>query len=163
MSKKVKNANAHLPTLLVKLYEIVDTLEKAYPDRKFTPDGHLIGSIGEVIAASRYKLKLLPPSTKLHDAKSSNGKQVQIKATQGSGIGLSGEPDYLIVLSINKRGEAEEVFNGPGEMVWKACGKIQKNGQCRVSLKKLRGLASEVLNNEKIEERPSSYKKRDKA
>ena len=29
---------------------IVNELEKRFPDRKFTLDGHLFGSIGEVIA-----------------------------------------------------------------------------------------------------------------
>ena len=37
--------------LLAFLYRIVDLLEVLFPGRKFTPDGHLVGSIGEVIAA----------------------------------------------------------------------------------------------------------------
>ena len=31
------------------LYTIVNELEIAYPGRRFTLDGHMIGSIGEVI------------------------------------------------------------------------------------------------------------------
>ena len=37
--------------LLASLYRIVHRLEVLFPGRKFTPDGHLVGSIGEVIAA----------------------------------------------------------------------------------------------------------------
>lgn len=33
------------------IYRAVEEFEAAYPLRKFTPDGHLVGSIGEVIAA----------------------------------------------------------------------------------------------------------------
>ena len=50
--------------------------------RHFTPDGHLVGSIGEVLVASYYGLELLPASSQTHDAKSDSGKMVQIKATQ---------------------------------------------------------------------------------
>lgn len=42
------------------LLGIVRELELLYPDRKFTLDGHLVGSIGEVLAAEKYSLSLLP-------------------------------------------------------------------------------------------------------
>ena len=35
------------------LYRITAELERRYPGRKFTIDGHLVGSIGEVIVAER--------------------------------------------------------------------------------------------------------------
>ncbi|GEM_PF-2796755 len=50
-----------IPTLVENLYRIVEELESTFPSRKFTLDGHLIGSIGEVLAAFAYKLDLLPP------------------------------------------------------------------------------------------------------
>lgn len=40
-----------LPKLLSDLYVIVAKLEALAPGRKFTPDGHLVGSIGEAVAA----------------------------------------------------------------------------------------------------------------
>jgi hypothetical protein len=39
-----------LPAPVAAIYKAVEELEAAYPSRKFTPDGHLVGSIGEVIA-----------------------------------------------------------------------------------------------------------------
>ncbi len=50
-----------VPRLVGRLYDIVDRLEELFPGRKFTPDGHLVGSIGEVIAANLYGWELLPP------------------------------------------------------------------------------------------------------
>ena len=38
------------------LYAITTELESLYPGRKFTIDGHLVGSIGEVLVAERYGL-----------------------------------------------------------------------------------------------------------
>ena len=40
---------------------------KAAPCLQFTPDGHLVGSIGEVIATSRYGLILTTASIKIID------------------------------------------------------------------------------------------------
>ena len=126
------------------LYEITYELECAYPGRKFTVDGHLVGSIGEVIVAEHYGLNLLPTSTKTHDAVSRDGKFVQIKATQVKSVAISSEPDYVIVIKILSDGSWVEIYNGPGKPVWNNAGKIQKNGQRAISLSKLRNLMSSV-------------------
>ena len=132
------------------LYKITNELEQTYPGRKFTVDGHLVGSIGEVIVAEHYGLSLLPNSTKTHDAVSKEGKQVQIKATQVKGIAISSEPDYLIVIRILPDGSWEEIYNGPGKAAWDNAGKMQKNGQRPISLSKLRNLMGSVDVNDKI-------------
>lgn len=126
------------------LYRITQELEKAYPGRRFTPDGHLVGSIGEVIVAESYGLTLLPNSTKTHDAVSKDGKNIQIKATQKSSIAISSEPDYLIAIKILSDGSWVEIYNGPGKTVWDNAGKMQKNGQRPISLSKLRNLMDSV-------------------
>ena len=126
------------------LYKITTELESTYPGRKFTVDGHLVGSIGEVIVAEHYDLSLLPNSTKTHDAVSKEGTKVQIKATQVMGISISSEPEYVIVIRILPDGSWEEVYNGPGKPVWENAGKMQKNGQRPVSLSKLRSLMNAV-------------------
>ena len=132
------------------LYKITNELEQAYPGRKFTVDGHLVGSIGEVIVAEHYGLSLLPNSTKTHDAVSEEGKQVQIKATQVKSIAISSEPDYLIVIRLLSDGSWEEIYNGPGKAAWDNAGKMQKNGQRPISLSKLRNLMDSVDINDKI-------------
>lgn len=126
------------------LYRITTELERSYPDRKFTIDGHLVGSIGEVIVAEHYGLELMPNSTETHDAVSADGKYVQIKATQINRIAISSEPDYLIVIKLFSDGSWEEIYNGPGKLVWDNTGKMQKNGQRPISLNKMRSLMNSV-------------------
>ena len=41
-----------------KMIEIVKELETEFPGRHFTLDGHLVGSIGEVMAAYYYGIEL---------------------------------------------------------------------------------------------------------
>lgn len=107
-------------------------------------DGHMIGSIGEALAASYYGLELFPASAETHDAKAADGRLVQIKATQISRISLSSEPQWLLVLRIHRNGTFSEEYNGPGKLAWEHCGKMQKNGQRPISLAKLRILQAEV-------------------
>lgn len=119
------------------LYAITRELEELYPGRKFTPDGHLVGSIGEVLVAEHYGLTLLPNSSETHDAVTNDGKFVQIKATQMNKISISSEPEYLIVIKLNPDGSWDEIYNGPGSAAWKLAGKMHKNGQRAISLAKL--------------------------
>jgi len=142
-----------VPELVVRLYALVNEFEALFPGRKFTPDGHLVGSIGEVIAAYRYNLSLYPASSVAHDASAKDGRQVEVKATQGDTVALRAEPEHLIVLHLKKSGEAEEVYNGPGSLVWSNCGAMQKNGQCPISLSRLRKLMVEVAREQRLPSR----------
>jgi hypothetical protein len=129
-----------LPPPVAAIYEAVAQLEAAYPGRKFTPDGHLVGSIGEVVAAEALGLTLYPASRPGHDAFDTNG-DVQIKLTGGSKVALYATCDRLVVLRIVSPHEAEVVYDGPGEPAWAGAGKMGKNGQRVVSLHRLRMLA----------------------
>ena len=142
-----------IPELVRSLYGIVHKLEERFPGRRFTPDGHLVGSIGEVIAASRYGIILHGASAPGHDGLAADGRPVQIKATQGSQVGLRSEPQHLLVLRLEKDGNATEIYNGPGDRVWNAAGKMQPNGQRSVSLAKLRTLMASVPPDERLRPR----------
>jgi len=141
-----------VPALVGQLYDLVAQFELLFPGRRFTPDGHLVGSIGEVIAAHRYGLDLLAHSHQGHDARSPSGVLVEIKATQGSSVALRDKPIHLIVLQLGKNGEATEIYNGPGARVWESAGAMQRNGQRPISLSRLRRLMSEVPADQRIAE-----------
>jgi hypothetical protein len=134
ISKKIKE-----------LFAITNELESLYPGRKFTIDGHTIGSIGEVLAAEKLKLDLLPNSTEKHDAIDSEGRLYQIKATTKDRVALSAEPDNLIVIKIFSDGTWDIIYNGPGRPIWKNTGKKQKNGQRPITLSKIQKIKSEIL------------------
>ena len=138
------------PELISGLYAIVSELEEML-GRPFTPDGHMVGSIGEALAAHHYGLTLMPPSTRGCDAKLGQ-KKIEIKATQGNRVAFRCRPEHLIVLKINKDGSFDEIYNGDGTRVWAlvAHKPIPSNGQLSVSLTALRKLASQVQDSERI-------------
>lgn len=131
-----------LPVAVAAIYVAVEELERSYPGRKFTPDGHLVGSIGEVIAAEAFGLTLHPASYAGHDARDAAGRDVQIKMTGGRSVSLYATCDRLIVLKINSPIEAEVFYDGNGAPAWDAAGKMQKNGQRTISLSRLARIAA---------------------
>ena len=133
------------------LYDISRDLESLFPGRHYTPDGHMIGSVGEALAASHYGLVLFPAGTETHDARARDGRLVQIKTTQVNCVSLSSEPEFLLVLKIHPDGTFSEIYNGPGALVWAHCGKMQKNGQRKISLKKLQVLQEEITACERLD------------
>jgi hypothetical protein len=75
---------AEIRKLIPELFRLVQQLEACAEGRPFTPDGHMGGSIGEVLAASEYGLRLQDPRNKGFDAiHEPSGKEVEIKATFG--------------------------------------------------------------------------------
>ncbi len=139
-----------MPALIRDLYRVVARLEKAY-GRKFTPDGHLVGSIGEVIGAAHFGLTLTKHSTPGCDAISRCGKSVEIKATQGTAVAFRCKPDHLVVLRLGPRGGHKVIYNGPGKEVWDACGPPGSNGQRRIGIARLKALMTAVPKNSRLQ------------
>lgn len=142
------------PSLLRSIYDSVDALEAMFPGRHFTPDGHMVGSLGEALAAYHYGIQLSRASSQCHDGVCES-RQVQVKATQGNRIAISSEPEHLLVLRLNRDGSFVEEYNGPGALVWSlvAHKPRPKNGQYQLSLAALRQLMKSVGPHERLQRR----------
>ena len=142
--------------LVKQLYSTVNELESMFPGRHFTPDGHMVGSIGECLVADAYELELMNASNKCYDAVSSCGKQVEIKATQANSAAFRSEPEHAIVIKIFPDGTFEEIYNGPGKLIWDQLnGRSQtSNGQHQISLSKLKVLSQTVVASERLDRSP---------
>lgn len=134
-----------LTSLVRDLYRIVGELEAMFPGRHFTPDGHMVGSLGECLAAHHYGIELYCASHPGHDGVCA-GRHVQVKATQGNVVALRCEPSHLIVMLLDRQGGFEEIYNGPGGPVWDLVkDKPQpSNGQRQVPLSRLRSMMNDV-------------------
>ena len=121
----------------------VSDLEKLFPGRHFTLDGHLIGSIGEAFAKEYYGIDLAVASNPIYDG-TINGYYVQIKTVQQDRVVIryasSEEINsklLLLVLYLNKTGTFYEVFNGPVEVLLNSKINIDKNSCIHISVNKL--------------------------
>jgi hypothetical protein len=120
--------------LLAQIYSAVAELETMFPGRHFTPDGHMVGSIGEAIAAYHYGIDLHRPGHKVFDGRK-NGKQIQ-----------------LLVLKLEQNGDFKEIYNGNADRVWKSLAHrpVTDAGEIHITLNKLKALQREVQDQEKI-------------
>jgi hypothetical protein len=134
--------------LVEQLVDVVNTIEELHPGRKFTLDGHLVGSIGEAAAEALFAITLATASTAGYDAVAEDGRRVEIKATFGTGS-VAVRPTSgahadaaLIVLRLSKvKGLAHEiVYNGPISDVIHGVVPSKSNGQASIRLSRLRKL-----------------------
>ncbi|WP_435608089.1 DUF6998 domain-containing protein [Pseudomonas knackmussii] len=144
--------SVRFPEIIRQIYSLVSELETMFEGRHFTPDGHMVGSIGEALAAHYYGLQLLTASTKGHDALK-DGKKIEIKATQGSSAAFRSKPEHALVIKIHRDGSFSEIYNGPGELIWAQFSekKIPSNGQFQISLNKLKELNLLVAEKDRIQ------------
>lgn len=67
---------------------------------------------------------------------------MQIKMTGGDSVSLYATCDRLVVLRVVSSQEAQIVYDGIGKPAWDEAGKIGKNGQRRISIKRLAAIAA---------------------
>ena len=124
--------------------------------RSVSPDGHLVGTLGEIYAARALGLRLVTASNSGFDAVDGQGHRVEIKTTTRSSISLSASgtlAERLIVVQLDaETGAAQIVYDGDAAAAWDIAGKAQKNGQQSLSLSKLQSLATQAVS----ETRPRS-------
>jgi len=126
---------------LVKLiFESCDELSRR-TGRSVSPDGHLVGSLGEIYAAQELDLALEIASNAGFDATDANGTRVEIKTTTRSAISLSAEgtlAERLVVVKLDPNsGQPSIAYDGSASTAWALAGPAAKNGQRRLSLSKL--------------------------
>jgi len=140
------------------IFEAVAALEMQYPGRKFTPDGIMVGSLGEVRAEELYDIRLLPPNTPEHDAEDREGRLIQIRTNQGDAAYLKQAPDYLLAFKLLPTGDVEEIYNGPGAQAWDVALEVKAdaNGYHAIRHNKLRRLMGTIGSNDRIARRPQA-------
>ncbi|KKU48772.1 hypothetical protein A3H10_00090 [Candidatus Uhrbacteria bacterium RIFCSPLOWO2_12_FULL_46_10] len=120
--------------------------------RKFTPDGRMVGDIGEVIAKFFFSIELHNVGRYDWDG-TYNDRNVQIKTTGGGGTYLKEPPTegfadgLLMVFFIDREsGEYELVYNGDIQRVWNTLNNVllDKSGAKIISLNRLRELQTSV-------------------
>jgi len=141
------------------MLRIVAELRRTHPQKRFTLDGRLVGDLGEILAEQIYALRLHDTLTAHHDATADDGRMVQIKATMQSSLTFPADhiPHYYIGLKIDENGNAQELYNGPGALVWEQIKhrRTPKNNLHSVSIPILSRVNGLVSKGDRIPERKS--------
>jgi len=142
---------------LERIFYGIEKLQKAFPGKEFTIDGRLVGDIGEVLAASEYDIKLYEVQQADYDGETSDGRKVQVKATFKDSLTFKTVPDYYLGLKLFNDGHHEEVFNGPGKLIYEHYKNRKGIGKSLLSfpIEELKKLSSKVKESERIKKRVS--------
>jgi hypothetical protein len=130
---------------LALIFRGIARLHEAFPNRAFSVDGRLVGDIGEVIAGLEYELDLDDVSRPDHDARTRDGRLVQIKATFKETLTFKA-CDYYLGFKLHSDGRFEEVFNGPGRVIQQRYSERKSIGKQLLSfpVRELRLLSAQV-------------------
>jgi len=128
----------------------------AFEHRNFTIDGRLVGDIGEVIAEIEYELILDAKSRKAYDARTPTGRDIQIKATFKDSLTFRSTQELYLGFKLNEDGTHEEIFNGPGQLIFERFKHRKGIGNELLSfpLKDLRELSKKVSEEYRVQRRP---------
>ena len=138
------------------VFQGIERLTTAFPSRRFTIDGRLVGDIGEVIAELEYDLRLHEISQPEYDAVTSDGRRVQIKATFKDSLTFTKTPDYYLGFKLNRNGTYEEIYNGPGYPIYEKFAHRRGVGEKLLSFSNqtLKELSRAVAPEHRIPKRP---------
>ena len=147
--------NIIIKQALDNIFAGIKTLRATFPSKEFTIDGRLVGDLGEVIAALNYDIGLYPISQPCHDGQCSDGRRVQIKATFKESLTFKTKPEYYLGLKLFEDGRHEEIYNGPGQIIYDHYKHRAGIGEEQLSfpLPSLRMLSEQVSSSERIRKR----------
>ena len=148
----MKNKKIIIAAALKHILNGIGQLRNAFPGKTFAIDGRLVGDIGEIVAALKYDIKLYNVQQARHDGMTSDGKKVQVKVTFKNSLTFRTIPDYYLGLKLFTDGSHEEIFNGPGQIIFERYKHRKGIGKILLSfpISELKKLSSNVSESKRI-------------
>lgn len=127
--------------ILSSIFASQKALRSLAPDYAWSGLGNLLGDFGELLATDHYNLEKAPSGSGDFDARTQDGRSVQIKTNYAaSQIGFRGQADLLLVLGIRVDGSWEEIYFGPYGPVKELARFSGRDNKHMISITKLRSL-----------------------
>jgi hypothetical protein len=113
-----KDRIAAAQAILASIFASQRALRALAPEYNWAGLGNLLGDFGELLATDHYGLTKAASGSGNYDARTPEGKTVQIKTNFASvDIGFRGDADLLLVLGINDDGTWKELYYGSYSLV----------------------------------------------
>jgi len=127
--------------IMATLFSAQNALRSLAPEFRWAGLGNLLGDYGEFVAIEAYGLQKAPAGANGYDARTADGKTVQIKANHAANqIGFRGEADLLLVVKVEADGEWSEVYYGPFASVKAISRYSARDNKHMVAISKLRAI-----------------------
>lgn len=127
--------------ILASIFASQKALQALAPEYKWSGLGNLLGDFGELVATDHYQLEKAPSGSGDYDARTADGRTVQIKANHSaSQIGFRGNADLLLVLSVADDGRWGELYYGPFDLVKAQSRYSGRDNKYMIAISKLKAL-----------------------
>jgi hypothetical protein len=129
--------------MLAGIFAAQKALRALAPEFRWSGLGNLLGDFGELVAIERYGLTKAAGGSDGFDAKTKDGKTVQIKTNYAANqIGFRGTSDLMLVIGVNDDGSWNEIYYGPFAPVKELARYSARDNKHMVAVTKLQKLAS---------------------
>jgi hypothetical protein len=127
------------------IFSAQNALRSLAPEFRWSGMGNLLGDYGEFVASEKYGLVKAPSGADGYDAKTKDGRTVQVKTNHSSStIGFRGEADLMLVLKVEDDGKWQEIYYGQFEPVLKLSTYSKRDNKHMITVSKLRELSSKT-------------------
>lgn len=127
--------------ILASIFASQKALQTLAPEYRWAGLGNLLGDFGELVATDHYGLIKAAAGSGDFDAKTADGKTVQIKTNfAASQIGFRGTADILLVIGVNGDGTWQEIYFGPFSTVKGIARFSARDNKNMVAISKLHAL-----------------------
>lgn len=131
--------------IMATIFSAQNALRELAPGFKWAGLGNLLGDYGEFVCIEAYGLEKADTGSDGFDARTQDGKTVQIKANHASAtIGFRGDADLLLVVHVEANGAITELYFGDFAKVKAASSFSARDNKRTITITKLTSLASTI-------------------
>jgi hypothetical protein len=131
--------------IIATVFSAQNALRELAPEFKWAGMGNLLGDYGEYVCIKKYGLTKATAGADGYDARTADGKSVQIKTNHAASmIGYRGEADLMLVIHVDDSGEFEEIYYGDFAPVKNASNFSKRDNKSTITISKLRKLKREL-------------------
>ena len=128
--------------IMATLFSAQNALRALAPEFRWAGLGNLLGDYGEFIVIEAYGLIKADSVSAGYDARTKDGKTVQVKASHAADqIGFRGEADLMLILKVGLDGTWEEVYFGPFDTVKNIARYSKRDNKHMAPISKIRAFA----------------------
>jgi hypothetical protein len=127
--------------IVASLFSSQRALRALAPEFRWKGLGNLLGDFGEYIALKHYGLVKATSGSDGYDARTPDGKTVQVKTNHASSqIGFRGRADLMLVIHVFDNGEWEQIYYGDFEPVLRESRHSARDNKEMIAISKLHSL-----------------------
>lgn len=127
--------------IIATLFSAQNALRELAPEFKWAGMGNLLGDYGEYVCIKKYNLTKATAGADGYDARTADGKSVQIKTNHAAKmIGYRGEADLMLVIHVHNNGDFDEIYYGDFAPVKNASNFSRRDNKHTITITKLRRL-----------------------